>query len=211
MSIILLSIMSRPYVVTSLKQLLVLASPGREDITDAVGAIGPCTVTELARFVGQSRNALYYHVRALRDAGLLLESVRSGEGKKTTAYYDVPGRPLSVRYDLGTTSARRAVIRLARSRLGSATRGFIRACKPEIATVEGPRRNLWMARWKGWLSPAELEEANEHLARLIELLRHDAGSPVAKRRLHEFTLVVAPVVNPTVTKAASAARKRPTR
>lgn len=184
----------RPYVVTQLKQLLALASPGREDIIDAVGVLGPCTVAELGRFLGRSRHALYYHVRVLRDCGLLLETRRMGEGTRATASYDLPGRPLSVRYDLTSERARQAVIRLARIRLRSAARGFVRACHPEIAAIEGPRRNLWVARWKGWLSDQELEEANRHLTRLIELLRHDAGRPAARRRCHEITFAIAPIV-----------------
>jgi predicted transcriptional regulator len=186
--------MPKPYLVTSVKQLLIVASPGREDLVDAVGVIGPCTITELARFVGRSRNALYYHVKALRDCGLLVESRRSGEGKKPTAYYDVPGRPMVVRLNLGTERTRKAVIALARIRLRSAARGFVRACRPDVATVEGPTRNLWMTRWKGWLSDREIEEANSHLGRLIELLRHRAGPVSANRKLHEFTFVLAPVV-----------------
>lgn len=186
--------MTRPYVVTSLTQLLAIASPGREEIIDAVGVIGPCTVAELARFVGRSRHALYYHVRALRDCGLLLETQHSGEGKRTTARYDLPGRPLSVRYDLSTERTRRAVMALARTRLRSAARGVVRACRPDVATVEGPRRNLWVARWKGWLSDRELEEANRHLSRLIDLLRHRAGSSSARRRCHELTFALAPIV-----------------
>ena len=186
--------MTHPYRVTSLKQLMALASPGREDIVDAVGVIGPCTVPELAHFVGRSRNALYYHVRALRDCGLLIETHHSGEGKKRTARYDLPGRPLSVSYDLTTERARKAVIALARTRLRSAARGFVRACDPDVATTEGPLRNLWVARWKGWLSDSELKEANKHLSQLIDLLKHDAGASNERRRLHEFTFALAPII-----------------
>jgi predicted transcriptional regulator len=186
--------MSKPYIITSVAQLLTVASPGREDLVDAVGVLGPCTITELARFVGRSRNALYYHVKVLRDCGLLVESRRSGQGKKATAYYDVPGRPMIVRFNLSTERTRQAVVALARIRMRSAARGFVRACRPDLATVEGPNRNLWVTRWKGWLSNRELEEANTHLARLIELLRHRAGPVSAKRKLHEFTFVLAPVV-----------------
>ncbi|MBA3346466.1 MAG: helix-turn-helix transcriptional regulator [Gemmatimonadales bacterium] len=186
--------MDRPYVVTSLNQLLAIASPGREDIVDAVGVIGPCTVPDLARFLGRSRQALYYHVRALRDCGLLLETHQAGEGKKLTARYDLPGRPLSVRYDLSTERARRAVIALGRARLRGAARGFVRACSPGIATLDGPRRNLWVARWKGWLSDRELEEANRHLSRLIDLLQHHAGPAKGGRRAHEITFAIAPIV-----------------
>jgi predicted transcriptional regulator len=202
--------MSKPFFITSVRQLLVIASPGREDLVDAVGVLGPCTITELARFVGRSRNGLYYQVKALRDCGLLLESRRSGEGKKATAYYDVPGRPMVVRFNLGTERTRKAVIALARIRLRSAARGFVRACRPDVATVEGPTRNLWVARWKGWLSNRELEEANTHLERLIELLRHRAGAVSAKRKLHEFTFALAPVV-PAGRKPTSGMGSRPTR
>jgi len=195
--------MPQPYRVTSLKQLLVLASPGREDIIDAVGVIGPSTIPELAQFVGRSRNALYYPVRALRDCGLLLETHHSGEGRKTTARYDLPGRPLSVSYDLSTERARRAVIALGRTRLRSAARGFERACRSGASTTEGPRRNLWVARWKGWLSNAELEEANAHLSRLIDLLQHDSGGPIEQRRLHEFTFALAPIVPKTAPRRRS--------
>ncbi len=186
--------MSRPYVVTSLTQLLAIARPGREDIIDAVGVIGPCTVRDLARAVGRSRHALYYHVRALRECGLLLETHEKRDGMRSPARYDLPGRPLSVRYDLGSERARQAVIALARTRLRSAARGFVRACRPELAVVEGPRRNLWVARWKGWLSARELAEANRHLTRLIDLLHHDAGPPAAGRSPHEVTFAIAPMV-----------------
>ena len=39
------------YYVTELKQLLALATAGREDIIDAVAILGPCTVPEIAKFV----------------------------------------------------------------------------------------------------------------------------------------------------------------
>jgi biotin operon repressor len=185
---------AKPYVVRSRKQLLAIASPGREDIIDAVGLMGPCTVPDLARFLGRSRHALYYHVRALRDCGLLIETHRTGGGKKTTALYDLPGRPLSVQYDLSTERTRHAVVQLARTRLRSATRGFVRACSPDIAVTQGPRRNLWVARWKGWLSDRELQEANEHLSRLIELLRHDGRGTREGRAPYELTFALAPIV-----------------
>ena len=188
--------MSKPYVVTSMKQLLVIASLGREEVIDAVGLIGPCTVPELAEFLGRSRHALYYHVRALRDCGLLLETRHAGDGAKTTSRYDVPGRPLSVRYDLSTERSRRAVIALARSRLRSAARGFLRACHRDLATTEGPRRNLWVAHWKGWLSARELAEFNRHLNHLVNLLRRGAREKGAHRKAHEFTFALAPVVSP---------------
>jgi len=193
------------YVVKSTRQLLAISSPGREEIIDAVGLIGPCTVPELARFLGRSRHVLYYHVRALRACGLLLESRQSGDGKKSTSSYDVPGRPLSVHFDLGTKRTRRAVVALARSRLKSAMRGFLRACHPDVSITDGPRRNLWATHWKGHLSAKELAEFNRHLVHLVDMLRRGTQQKGARGAAYEFTFALAPVVS---AEAARSRRKR---
>ncbi len=185
-----------PYTVSSLRQLLALASPGREDIVDAVGVLGPCSVPEIARFLGRPRNALYYHISALRDCGLLLESTTQRSGIKATSLYDVPGRPLIVRYDLGTPRSRKAVVQLARTRFRAGERGFVRACKPDIAVTQGPTLNLRVTHWKGWLSEPHLREANLLLDKLVDLFGRAAAEEDSKRSPHEVTFAIAPVVPP---------------
>ncbi|HUP89662.1 MAG TPA: helix-turn-helix domain-containing protein [Longimicrobiales bacterium] len=185
---------ARPFYVSNMKQVVALATPGREDIIDAVAVLGPCTVPDIAKFVGRSRNALYYHVRALRDVGLLLESDVQREGVKTTSVYDLPGRPLIVKYSLDTARSRRAVIKLAQSRFKSGQRGFIRAVKPDAVT-EGPHRNLWVAHWKGWLTEEDLVEANRLLIELVDVFRHGADAK-GDRTPHELTFAIAPVTPP---------------
>jgi hypothetical protein len=181
------------YYVTELKQLLVLATPGREDIIDAVAILGPSTVPDLAQFLGRSRNALYYHVRALRDSGLLLESEMQRDGVKKTLQYDLPGRPVIVKYNLSTPRSRRAVMKLGRLRFRSGERGFVRACQRDHAVVEGPHRNLWVAHWKGWLTDKDLTEANRLLLQLVDLFRHGADAPGDRKPL-ELTFAIAPVI-----------------
>lgn len=187
--------MRRPFIVTQPKQLQVIASPGRDEIVDAAGVIGPCTVTELARFLGRSRHALYYHVRALRKCGLLREARSTRHGGRALAMYEAPGRPLVVRFDFSTRRARQAVLKLAAARLRSASRGFVRACHGQGAVLEGPRRNLWATRWTGTLTPHALEEANRLFARLIDLFgTRDSRHP--GEQLFELTFVLAPTVPP---------------
>ena len=183
---------AKPYYVTAMPQLLALAAPGREDIIDAVAIQGPCTVPEIARFVGRSHNSLYYHVRALRDCGLLVESEVQREGVKTTSQYDLPGRPIIVKYNLTTARTRRAVVRLGRTRLRSGERGFVRACDLEGAVVDGPHRNLWAAHWKGWLTDEDLAEANRLLIELVDVFRHGADAE-GDRKPIELTFAIAPV------------------
>jgi DNA-binding transcriptional ArsR family regulator len=184
--------MTQPFHVESSEQLEVIASPGREAIIDAAALIGPCSIPDLARALRRSRHSLYYHVKALRDAGLLVETHRSREGTRTTAYYDVPGRPLSVSFDLSTEARRQAVMSLARARMRTAIRDFERACRPDAVTVEGPRRDLWATHLKGWLSEAELEEANRLLTRLIGLVGSEAADEISGRRAYSFSVVLCP-------------------
>lgn len=195
------------YIVDSVQQLLALASSGRDDIVDAVGLIGPCTVPELARFLGRSHHGLYYHVKALRDCGILRESFARKLGQRKTAIYDLPGRPMSIRYSLDTQRQRRAVIALARTRLLNALSGFTRACRPELAITSGPQRNLWVARWKGWLSEAELRKTNHYLLKILDLFRH-GGAKKTGRQPHQFTFALAPEERLLSTAAATRTPKR---
>jgi DNA-binding transcriptional ArsR family regulator len=197
------------YFIKSVAQLLSLSSPGRDDIVDAVGLIGPCSVPELARHLGRPYHALYYHIKALRDCGVLIENQRKTTRRKRTAVYDVPGRPLSIRYGLATKRERQAVAKLAQIRLRSATRGFIRACRPDVAVTHGLKRNLWVARWKGWISETELKEVNRLLFKILGKFRH-GGAERVRRRPHEFTFALAPV-QARIAYLEGAAKQRPRR
>jgi biotin operon repressor len=186
--------MTKPFIIRDLRQIRVLAVRGREEVADAVGVIGPCSVPELARFLHRTRHALYPHVKALRDSGILIESTREANGTKPTKEYDLPGRPTFVEHDLSNPRSTELIMTIARTRLREAQRGFERACRARKASTKGTRRNLWVARWKGWLSPKELEEANRHLHRLIDLLQSEPGNRRERRQLHELTFALAPVV-----------------
>jgi len=184
--------MPKPYVVSSARQLGVIASPGREAIIDAVGLIGPCSAPQLARELGSTRHALYYHIKALRNVGLLLEEHRSQQGKRTTAYYDLPGRPLSVSFDLSTRQRKEAVVQLARTRLKAGERGFHRAVMDDAVIVKGPRRELWATHLKGWLSIDDLKQANGLLRRLVALVGSKTAFVVSRERAFELTFVLCP-------------------
>lgn len=186
--------MTRPYIADSPAQLSALASPGREDIVNAIGLLGPCKVSDLARFLGRTPHALYYHLRQLRKHGLILESQRLDDRNTPAAYYDLPGKPIIVRYDLSTKRGRRAVANLGTLRFRSAMRGFLRACRAGNARTRGPLRNLWVAHWKGWLSDHEVARANKIFQELVDLFRRSSGAPRKGRRPHEITFAIAPIV-----------------
>jgi hypothetical protein len=158
-----------------------------------VALIGPCSVSELARHLGRSRHALYYHVKALRDRGLLTETSRPVAGARATTFYDVPGRPFSVRFDLSTPTRKKAVIALTRARLRRAFQGVARACASGTAVTEGPRREVWATHVKGWLSGDDLEKVNGLFLSLVDIISRTSADPSAGREAFELTFALSPV------------------
>jgi predicted transcriptional regulator len=63
------SIPSQGSPIAGARQIRALASPIRQDILDALTAIGPCSVSELAAAIGRPADGLYYHIRHLLKAG----------------------------------------------------------------------------------------------------------------------------------------------
>ena len=179
------------FIVSDPEQLQVLASPGREEILDAVVQVGPCTISELARAVGRPRHALYYPVRALRDCGLVVESLRKCRGAKPAAVYDVPRRPMAVSFDLSTPDRRDAVTVLGTSRFKRAAQAFEAAVQSGAVVTEGPSRELWATQLKGSLSPAEVREANRLFSKLVELF---SMPPRKDRKGYILTFAMSPIV-----------------
>lgn len=177
-------------VVERASQIDLLASPTRIEIVDTLEALGRAvTVAELASELGRPADGLYYHLRQLARGGLIEEET-APEGRR----YRLPtrsGSRVSLRYRPGATANARAVGRVAGSVLRVAERDFKRALADPAAVVEGPRRELWAGRGKGWVGPDQLTEINRLLGRMMELL-HQPRTP-EKQTLIALSWVLAPL------------------
>lgn len=191
---------NKPYYIRDLTQMRAIISPARDEILDAVAANGPCTVTWLGAFLGRKPDSLYHHVRVLRRVGLLVETLSPNSQGRATAVYDVPGRPIFLRYELGDPRKVRAVTAYASSALRIAHRRFAQGFKSDHAVVRGPARNLWAARWRGWLTLTELRKANVLLARLVGLLRGGGSRGHGGAHLYDLTYVLSPASTPSGSK-----------
>lgn len=176
-----------PYIVRRPAQVAALASPVRQEIVDAMCAIGPCSVAELAALLGRPADALYYHVRALLRVGLLIDRGTRPAGRRAEAVYDVPARRMRLRYE---PANRRAIARAVASMLRVAERDFRAALRSSDARLSGDLRDVWAGRVRGWLTDEQVEEANRLLTRLLELVRGCERPQGA--RLHAFAFVLAP-------------------
>ena len=185
---------SQGFVIADVRQIRALSSPLRQDILDAVTAIGPCSVSELAAAIGRRADGLYYHIRRLVKVGLLQEVVsdKSGRGELRL---DVPHKASYLQYKPDSRANKAAILRVAGAMIRSAERGFRRGFDPSIAVVDGPERNLWASRNRGALTRAELAEVNALIKRLHAIMksgRRDRADGSADRSLYELTIILAP-------------------
>jgi DNA-binding transcriptional ArsR family regulator len=186
----------RPYVITDLKAIRLLGSPLRQAMIDAIVARGPATVAELAEQFGKPPDRLYYHVRLLEGAGLLAVLAEQGAAAsngRSEATYDVPGRPMLLKYDRKASAARAAVRRVVTAVLRSAKRDFAASLEQEDVRVDGPRRELWSGRTEAHLTGAEVEELNEALKR-VQAIMGRARTPGAQgAKPYQFTWAFSPL------------------
>jgi DNA-binding transcriptional ArsR family regulator len=156
-------------VIEDAKKIAVLATPIRLELVTTIQALGgAATAAELAVQLGRPADGLYYHLRALARGGLVEERAEAGARRY---HLTIPeGEHLSLRYKPGASANAKAVARVASSMSRLAQRDFARALSQVGTVVEGPSRELWVARLRGWVDPAELAEVNQLLHRLSDLL-----------------------------------------
>lgn len=182
--------LSKPYLIETLPQLRALRSPARQEVLDAVQAAGPCSIAELGSLLGRAPDSLYYHVKSLLRLGLLTETP-SGRPRPATLL-DVPGRPMRIRYRPDPAS-RRALQAAVASMLRLTARDFTGGLQSPLATTEGPARNLWAARVKGRLTPAQTARLSALLHEASQLVVEASRSPHARNPLLAFTFCLTPI------------------
>jgi DNA-binding transcriptional ArsR family regulator len=179
---------SRP--IENAKEIELLASPTRIEIVDTLESLGgEASVAELAAQLGRPADGLYYHLHQLAEGGLLIETA-TPEGRRYRTR--VPeGERLRLRYKPGRNANAQAVGDVAASVLRVAGRDFKRAISDSDAVAEGPLRELWAARNKGWVGNSELAEINRLLMRINTLLHRPRTT--SRNRLVALSWILAPV------------------
>jgi DNA-binding transcriptional ArsR family regulator len=160
----------RPRQIDDPKRIRVLASPVRHEIVDTLSALGgTATVARLAEHLGRHADGLYYHLRLLKKAGLVDEHAPEAGAERMFRLAGSGKAPLRLAYRVERGGNGNALEAYARGLLKVAQRDFTEALAIPDVVASGPRRQLWAARNKGWLSGADLAEVNALLERLCTL------------------------------------------
>lgn len=174
--------------IRDVRQLRLLVSPVRQAILDVLEGTRDCPVAELARVLNRPADALYYHLRLMESAGLLVE--KRARGERACKAYGLRRRGTVLEYQPSSKSNASAVTRIVASMLRDASRSFRRAYAPG-ETLRGPQRTLWAGRRMGWLTAEQVGRLNAKISQISRLLEKGTKhSP--KSRLFAFTHVFCP-------------------
>lgn len=173
------------------REIALLAAPARQELVDTLEALGgEASVATLAAQLGRPADGLYYHLRLLVRGGLLEELPDDGDGRRYRTRVD-KGQRLQLRYRGGRNAGAAAVEKVGTSMMRIATRDFAAALKRSDVATEGPEREVWASRSKGWVDQRDLAEINRLLSRALELL-HKPRSP-SRDKLIALAWVLAPL------------------
>jgi DNA-binding transcriptional ArsR family regulator len=177
------------YVIESQPQLRVLTSMVRQEIVDVLAQMGTASVAEVAATLGRPPDSLYYHLRALQKAGLVLPAGVRRRSRRQEVLFRTVAPELMLRYQPGHPPNRKAVTAIVGSMLRLGFRDFRRAFERPSVIVSGNHRELWALRRTGWLSPAQVATVN----RSIQQLSRNVAKSRGQGQLYAITVVLTPL------------------
>ncbi len=162
--------MKRRYSVRSSAQLQVLASPDRQEIVQTLLGRPPMSVRDLGELLGRLPVSLYYHLRALERAGLVVRAGDRGAGRGKETLYGLPAGEIAIQPE---RRGRREVAALRKIGAG-AFRQAMRLHDAMVAEEPSPRllrREHLLAQRTVRLDARGLEQVNRRLRDLADLLQ----------------------------------------
>lgn len=180
---------SQCHVIRGKKELAALVSGARQEIVDVLSQMGTVSVAELAGAIGRPPDAIYYHLRTLQRAGLIVSAGSRKHGRRQEQLFRTVSPDLRLEYRTGKKGNTRNITAIVGSMLRLGTRDFRHAFQRGNAKVAGPGRELWALRTTGWQMPAKIAEIN----RSIESLTRAFSYQRKKGRLYSITVLLTPL------------------
>jgi DNA-binding transcriptional ArsR family regulator len=163
------------FIVQDKKQLTALTSSARQEIVDVLSQMGTVSVGELAATLGRPADALYYHLRVLKQAGLVLRAGYRGQGVRKEELIRTVSSDLQLQYQPGKGGNGKQVTAIVGSMLRLGIRDFQHAFQRGDARVSGSGRELWALRKTGWLTPGEIVNLNRSIEGLAKAVSKPRG------------------------------------
>ena len=178
-----------PYVIEAKAQFAALASSARQELVDVLQRLGTVSVAEIASALDRPADGLYYHLRVLQRAGLVMAAGHRRENGRDEATFRAVSPMLTLRQEPRSPERGKAINAIVGSMLRLGIRDFRRAFKDPDVSVSGDARDLWALRTTGWLTREQVVAVN----RLIRRLAREVSRAKQPGRLYGVTLLFTPL------------------
>jgi DNA-binding transcriptional ArsR family regulator len=168
-----------------------LRSPVRIEILEHLALMGPASVRDLADRMGSSPHALHYHVRQLRDVGLLRVTGSRKSGSRDEALYDAVADRLEISAD--GEGGGESVGHAARSILRRAERKFAAVADTAPERLEAGDGFAGLSRAR--ISKTAHKEVVRHIKAIEAIFAEEfrrEPPPQARTEMYGFTYVLCP-------------------
>lgn len=181
----------RHYVLRQAAELEAVVSPVRHHLLRTLSVLGPSSVKELARDMGRSPESLYYHLRALVDAGLVVEHGERSVNGRSEALFRTIAPQLVTDAEASDPEYLDAYRRSASALLRLADRQLTTAIQEQEDTGSKRPVSLRIQQLQARLSRRDQRELARRLDSVLEFLS-SADDPAQTERI-VVTLVSAPL------------------
>lgn len=169
-----------PQLILEASHLACLVSPARKELLSAFLLKGPCAVADVAGTVRTPVKSLYYHVRAMKRAGLIREVGSRGLGRERESIFDATAERYTLQKSDRSPTYLEQEFKSVRATLRLATREYERAVLEEADT--------FVLRLSARLKRQDYEAVKSRIQEALELakqLDHKDGA------IYTLTAVVA--------------------
>ncbi|HVT43407.1 MAG TPA: helix-turn-helix domain-containing protein [Thermoanaerobaculia bacterium] len=173
-----------------------MASPHRLELITALGDAGSASIAELALVLGRTPHSLYYHIKLLEEAGIVVPAEKRRRGRRDEQVWALAAEKILLSVSPGGSGFHAERSKAIESMLRLTARELQTAIERSSTTRESEHREIIGMRMKGRVDEATLRQINRLIDRLEALMRK-SNREEKDDRLFALTIVLNPVADRT--------------
>lgn len=178
------------YKIRQADQLRAISSPERLRIVEALLQHGPLTAAEMGTFLQRVPQALYYHIRVLLTAGILVVDCEEKAKRRPQKRYRLVAPQLKVEMKQESDELKEAIASAVATLLRTAERDYRSSIGKTKPVLTGKNRNFVGRRLRVRLKPRELHRLNDLINQFEQFLEDAQTKDTGKE--FAITIVVSP-------------------
>ena len=181
----------RAFRISNPEQIKAIGAPERLRIIEFLLDHGPATAAEMGAAMNRPPQALYYHIKLLEKAGILLIDREEPSKRRPQKRYRLVSPRLRLDVDQDSNDLKAAMSSAMATLLRAAERNYRDALANRKPVLVGKRRDFTIRRLRVRLDAAKLRKLNELIDQIESLM--ESTSENDSNREFVITMAVSPI------------------